>query len=279
MTTFGKFALALSAMTLAVAAQAQIGPNPTDASLEAAAGPFATASAKIATPSGYGSGTVWYPTQAGSYGIVVVGPGFTESESAISWWGARLASHGFVAVTVGTKSTLDQPESRGKQFMAALKQVISLAPTSAYKGKIDTSKQAVAGHSMGGGGTLAAARDNPTLKAALPLAPWHTTKDWSTVKVPTLIVACESDIIAPVSSHAQKFYDSLPATTPHAMVELAGQSHFCVNGSTSDANKAVDGKMAVAWLKRFMDGDTRYNQFLTVAKPTTAVSRYLTSGL
>ncbi|HET6787836.1 MAG TPA: hypothetical protein VFH49_07735, partial [Aquabacterium sp.] len=82
MNTFGKFALAFSAMTLAVAAHAQIGPNPTEASLEATAGPFATANTKVATPSGYGSGTVYYPTTAGQYGLVVVAPGFTETQSA-----------------------------------------------------------------------------------------------------------------------------------------------------------------------------------------------------
>lgn len=279
MNTFGKFALAFSAMTLAVAAHAQIGPNPTEASLEATAGPFATANTKVATPSGYGSGTVYYPTTAGQYGLVVVAPGFTETQSAISWWGPRLASHGFVVVTMGTKTTLDQPESRGKQLAAALKQVVSLGASGPFAGKIDSSKQAVMGHSMGGGGTLAAARDNPTLKAAIPLAPWHTIKTWSGVKVPTMIISCEDDIIAPVGSHADKFYSSLPATTPKALLELAGEDHFCVNSNTEAINKAVDGKMATSWLKVFMDNDARYKPFIQDSTPATNISRYLTSGL
>ena len=273
-----KCSLGLSALALAAAAHAvENGPAPTEATVTGN-GPFATASAKIATPSGYGSGTVWYPTTGTGYGVIVVGPGFTETENAINWWGARLASHGFVAVTVGTKTTLDQPESRGKQFMAALKQVISLEPTAPYKGKIDASRQAVAGHSMGGGGTLAAARDNPTLKAAIPLAPWHTLKDFSSVKVPTLVIACEKDIIAPVSSHAKRFYDSMNAATPHAFAELAGADHFCVNNITSAANKATDTKVAVSWLKVFMDGDQRYLPFIKEAKPAANLSRYLTAG-
>jgi len=279
-TALSRIALGVSALTLACAAQAvEIGPNPTEASLTATAGPLATASAKVPTPSGYGSGTVWYPTAAGQYGVVVIGPGFTEAESAINWWGPRLASHGFVVVTVGTKNPLDQPESRGKQFMAALKQVISLEATAPYKGKIDASKQGVGGHSMGGGGTLAAARDNPSLKAAIPMAPWHTTKNFSGVKVPTLIIACESDNIAPVASHAQKFYDSMNAATPHALLELAGANHSCPNSTTSAANKAVDGKMATAWLKVYMDGDTRYQTFLDEIKPAANISRFLKGGV
>jgi triacylglycerol lipase len=278
--SLAKIALATSTLVLAAAAHAvEIGPAPTEASLTATAGPLATASAKVATPNTYGSGTVWYPTAAGQYGLVVVSPGFTESESAINWWGARLASHGFVVVTMGTKTVFDQPESRGKQMMAALKQVAGLNATGPFAGKIDITKQAVAGHSMGGGGTLAAARDNPTLKAAIPLAPWHTTKNFSAVKVPTLIVACEKDIIAPVSSHAQRFYDSMSAATPHAILELVGEDHFCVNTSTEAVNKAVNGKMATAWLKVFMDNDARYKPFLAETKPSAIISRYLKVGL
>ena len=278
MQTIGKISLALSAMTLALAAQAQIGPDPTEASLTATAGPFATASTKVAAPSGYGGGTVWYPTAAGKYGVVAVAPGFTEAESAINWWGPRLASHGYVVVTIGTKTVLDQPESRGKQLTAALNQVVSLAASGPFAGKVDGSKRAVAGHSMGGGGTLAAARDNPTYKAALPLAPWHTIKTWSGVKVPTMIIACQNDIIAPVGSHAKRFYDALPATTPKGYLEIAGEDHFCVNSNTEAANKAIDGKIAVAWLKVFMDADSRYTPFLKASSPATNLSSYLTSG-
>lgn len=279
MRTLSKFSLALSAAALAWSAQAQIGPAPTEASLVAAAGPFATASTKVATPNGYGSGTVWYPTAGGQYGVVAVAPGFTESESAINWWGPRLASHGYVVVTMGTKTVLDQPESRGKQLKAAIDQVVSLAASGPFAGKVDGSKRAVAGHSMGGGGTLAAARDNPSYKVALPLAPWHTIKSWAGVKVPTMIIACESDIIAPVRSHAKRFYDELPATTPKGFLEIAGANHFCVNSSTSAANKAINGKIAVSMLKVYMDNDSRYLPFLKETKPATNLSRYLTSGI
>ena len=268
-----------ASLTALAASAAQIGPQPTDSSLLAASGPFATKSVRVAAPAGYGSGTVWYPTTAGQYGVVVVAPGFTESESAIKWWGSRLASHGFVAVTLGTKSPLDSPDSRARQMMAALKQVIGLTGTSPYKDKVDGSKRAVAGHSMGGGGALVAARDNPDLKAAIPMAPWYLTKNFSGIKVPTLIVACERDFIAPVASYAQKFYSSIKATTPHALLELAGESHLCPTGTATAASKAVEGKMAVAWLKVFMDGDARYAAFLGTAKPAANISKWLTSGI
>jgi dienelactone hydrolase len=179
---------------------------------------------------------------------------------------------------MGTKTLMDQPEARGKQMMAALKQAISLGASGAYAGKIDASRQAVMGHSMGGGGTLAAARDNPSLKAAIPLAPWHTTGNWSAVKVPTFIVACQKDVIAPVASHAFKFHNSLSASTPHAFMELSGANHFCVTNVASEAEKETQGRLAEAWLKYYVNGDTSVSSTIDVASPGSNVNRYMVIG-
>jgi dienelactone hydrolase/cytochrome c553 len=236
-------------------------------------------SVKVPTPSGYGSGTVYYPSAGSNFGIVVVAPGFVEGEGAINWWGTRLAQSGFVVVTMGTKTLFDLPDARAKQMMAALKQVIGLAPSGPYSGKIDSSRQAVMGHSMGGGGTLIAARDNPSLKAAIPLAPWNASAALGTVTVPTLIMACQSDIIAPVKSHAAKFFAALPATTPHAYLEMAGASHFCTNSTASAAIKEVTGSMAEAWLKYYVNGDTSVSGVLQPATVPAGVSVYTPPGL
>ncbi|MDO9004034.1 MAG: alpha/beta hydrolase [Aquabacterium sp.] len=256
--------LGVSALALSMAAQAQqTGPDPTEASLEKV-GPLAVANVKVATPSGYGSGTVYYPTTGSAYGLVSVTPGFVEGEWAINWLGPLLASHGFVVVTIGTNTLFDVPANRAKQMMAALKQVsaLSATPTSPFAGKVDPSRLAVMGHSMGGGGSLNAARDNPTLKAAIPLAPWETNKDYSRVTVPTLIVSCDGDIIAPVADHANKFYASLTPTLNRALMEMKDAGHFCTNGTAVPATKTMVGKYSISWLKRFVDGDTRYSPFL-----------------
>lgn len=269
-TTQSKFSrllqvsLATSALALSLGVQAQqTGADPTTASIEQA-GPLAVANVKVATPSGYGSGTVYYPTTGSAYGLVSVTPGFTEGQSAINWLGPLLASHGFVVVTIGTKTILDVPTNRAKQMMAALAQVTALSATktSPFAGKVDASRLAVMGHSMGGGGSLDAARDNPNLKASIPLAPWETTKDYSKTTVPTLIVSCESDAIAPVKDHANKFYDSFTPTLTKALLEMKGASHFCTNSSANAATKTLIGKYSISWLKRFVDGDTRYSPFL-----------------
>lgn len=241
------------------------GPDPPTALLEASAGPFTVSRTTISrtAASGYGGGTIYHPTGvAGPFGAVAIAPGYTASQSSMSWWGERLASHGFVAVTIDTNTTSDQPSSRATQLMAALRQLVTYSNTSSHPiyRKVDPNRLAVMGHSMGGGGTLIAARDNPTLKAAVPLTPWNTSTNFSGVQVPTLVVACEADSVASVSSHASPFYNSIPSSTKKAYLELDNASHFCP--ITGNSYTRILGKYGVAWLKRFVDNDTRYSPFL-----------------
>jgi predicted dienelactone hydrolase len=234
------------------------GPNPTNASLEASSGPFNTSSQNISSlsVSGFGGGTIYYPTSTseGTFGVVAISPGFTARWSSISWLGPRIASHGFVVVGIETNTTSDQPASRGRQLLAALDWA---SEDWSGSDRIDPNRQAVAGHSMGGGGTLAAAESRPSLEAAVPLAPWHTDKTWGSVQVPTLIIGGESDTIASVSSHSIPFYNSIPASSEKSYLELNGGSHFFPQTTNTPTAKQM-----VAWLKRYVDDDTRYDQFL-----------------
>ncbi|BCL17379.1 lipase [Micromonospora sagamiensis] len=234
------------------------GPAPTSAILEASRGPFATASQTVSSlsVSGFGGGVIYYPTSTseGTFGAIAISPGYTASWSSISWLGPRIASHGFVVIGIETNSIFDQPDSRGRQLLAALDYLVQ---QSSVRSRIDGTRLAVAGHSMGGGGSLEAAVSRPSLQAAVPLAPWNTDKSWSDVRVPTLIIGGEYDTVAPVSSHSEPFYTSIPATSEKAYLELNGESHFFPQSVDTPT-----AKQTVAWLKRFVDNDTRYEQFL-----------------
>jgi fermentation-respiration switch protein FrsA (DUF1100 family) len=107
---------------------------------------------------------------------------------------------------------------------------------------------------MGGGGTLSAMQQNPALKLGIPIAPWHSTKSWGSVRQPVLIVSGSSDSVASEASHADRFYDSLGGEK--AQVSLTGGSHFF----PQSVNRPL-ARYAVAWLKRFVDNDTRYSSF------------------
>ncbi|GAB2576814.1 lipase [Paractinoplanes abujensis] len=245
------------------------GPAPTTAALDASRGPYSVATENVSSlVTGFGGGTIYYPTTTsdGTFGAVAISPGFTARWSSLSWLGPRIASHGFVVIGIETNTIYDQPGSRGDQLLAALDY---LTRSSSVRSRIDTTRLAVAGHSMGGGGSLEAARTRPSLQAAVPLAPWNTTKTWSTLRVPTLIIGGESDTVAPVASHSIPFYNSIPSASEKAYLELNNASHFfpqTVNTFTA--------RLAVAWLKRFVDNDTRYDQFICPGPASTSISDY-----
>jgi dienelactone hydrolase len=260
----------------------QKGPNPTTSSLQASTGPFTYTTTTVSSTqaSGYRQGTIYHPTNVtGPFAAVAVVPGYTAYQSSISWWGPRLASHGFVVITIDTNSTSDQPSSRATQLMAALRQLTTFSNTSSHPiyRKVDPNRMGVMGWSMGGGGSLIAADNNPQLKAAIPFAPWNSSTNFSGVSVPTLIIACESDSVASVSSHASPFYNSIPTSTKKAYLEINNGSHSCAN--TGNSNSGLIGKYGVSWMKRFMDNDTRYSPYLCGAPhqadlSLTAISEY-----
>ncbi|MFE4703008.1 alpha/beta hydrolase family protein [Streptomyces sp. NPDC056738] len=247
----------------AVSAQAaanpyERGPAPTVASIEASRGSYAVSTTTVSSlsVSGFGGGTIYYPTSTadGTFGAVAISPGYTAYQSSISWLGPRLASQGFVVFTIDTLTTLDQPDSRGRQLLAALDY---LTQSSSVRTRIDSNRLGVMGHSMGGGGTLEAAKSRPSLQAAIPLTGWNLDTTWPEIKTPTLVVGADGDTIAPVATHSEPFYASLPSTLDKAYLELRGATHFTPNSSNTTI-----AKYSISWLKRFIDNDTRYEQFL-----------------
>jgi len=259
-------ALTLSILALTATAPAQAvenGPAPTLDAIKKD-GPYAVTAQKIAG-NGFGSGTIYVPNTAGKYALVAVCPGFVSGESSMTDISKRLATHGFVVVTIATNTLLDLPTSRATQLLAALKTVTSLT-TGAVVGKIDTSRQVVSGWSMGGGGTLEAAASTPGLVAAVAYAPWNTSATkYKSIKVPSAIIGATGDVIAPVSGHAQKFYDAIPTTTSKLLAVIQGSSHFFPTTAFEPASYTD-----ISWVKRFADGDTRYGQFLNVKDPGEA---------
>lgn len=273
-----KWAIGLSLMAVGALAQAQSnpyakGPDPTSSSLNASAGPFAVSTASVSSSvSGFGGGTIYYPTTAGSYAVVAVCPGFTGTQSSISWFARRLASHGFVTIAMDTNSIYDQPSSRATQLRAALNYLVN-SSSSTVRSRIDASRRGVAGHSMGGGGTLIASGQDSTLKAGIPLTPWNSSTNFSNVRVPQLIIGADGDSIAPAASHARPFYASI-TQAEKAYGELNGASHFTPNSTDERI-----GRYGVSWAKRWLDNDTRYTDFLcgsahTAYATTSRFDRY-----
>ena len=66
--------------------------------------------------------TVYYPTDApGPIGGVAIAPGFTEEQRHISWWGPRLASHGYAVVVLDTNDRRERPDARAAALLAGVR--------------------------------------------------------------------------------------------------------------------------------------------------------------
>src|SRR5690606_37891091 len=124
----------------------------------------------------YKQATIYYPAnKAEPFGAIAISPGFTQGQEDMSWWGPRLASHGFAVLTLDTNERRDYPHLRAAALVAALDVLEgeNSRDGSPLKGKLDTDKLAIMGHSMGGGGTLLAAHEHSDrIRAAIPFTPW-----------------------------------------------------------------------------------------------------------
>lgn len=234
------------------------GPNPSESLIEQRRGNYDIAQRSISrfSSDGFRDGTIYYPTDTsdGKFGVIAISPGYTAGESSIAWLGSRIASFGFVVVTINTTTRYDQPRQRSTQLLAALDHAMN---DSVVGPLIDPERQAVMGHSMGGGGALQAAESRPEIDAVVALTPWNLKKNWSGVDAATLIIGAERDTVASVRTHSIPFYESLTQAEQRGYLELRGASHFAPNVSNTTI-----AKYSIAWMKRYLDNDDRYDQFL-----------------
>ena len=248
------------------------GPDPTVELVESPVGPFEVETVLVpATVDGFGGGEIDYPVDEDySFGGIAVVPGFGIDRSQLEWYGPRLASHGFVVFLIETNSVWDVPDQRGEQLIAALDYMTT---ESSVVDVVDPKRLAVMGYSFGGGGVIHATRLKPDLKAAIPLAMWFWDNDQSASAVPHLLISCEIDFEN--DAHTGAVYDSLPDSTPKAMMEIAGADHQCItqDGSTQEQKTAI-ARMMISSLKRHMDGDGRYEPFICPEEGASIASRF-----
>ncbi len=285
-TLFGAVALAAATLlsTSALAAGYEKGPEPTAALLNAT-GPYELGSYKIsatdAKAHNYGGATVYYPKASGeTFGVVAMMPGFLAFQAVYDGLVKKMASHGFVVINLDSVARGDFPDVRAKAVLGGLKHVVDMAKAGQvpYAAVTDVSRRAVVGNSMGGGAVLSAGVLDPTLKAVVALQPWHTTQSFAGITTPTLVVACEKDTIAANKQHSDVFYASLSPTLPRAEIEVKGASHLCSTFLGSKAQLVTAGKSTVAWLKRFLDEDMRYDAMVKGGINQGEFSRFVVEG-
>ncbi len=216
----------------------------------------------------FSAATIFYPLTlsfAPPFGAAVLMPGYTGTQENYDWWGPLLASLGIAVMIVDTNTPQDSLAQRRDALVAAvdfLRRENSDA-TSPIEGKIDTSKLAILGHSLGGGAILHAASTlGDQIQAAIPLLPYccelgqSFDGDFADLTVPTMIVATATDTIAPPAEHAALLYNAIADGTDRAYVEFATGTHNLPTNAGEDL--ASLGHFAIAWLKLHLDGDQRF---------------------
>lgn len=221
-------------------------------------GPFSVARKHVPRQlaNGFGGGTIHYPTNAGGCGLlggIAVIPGYVSYENSIKWWGPRLASWGFVVITINTNSIYDDPDNRATQLSAALDHIID---DSTVGNQIDSQRLGAIGWSMGGGGALRLATERSAVRAIIPQTPYHN-KDYADMNTPALFISCQNDRIASNKKHSNIFYNN--ASGPRMKIEIKNGSHFC---PSYRFNEILLSKPGIAWMHRYINDDTRFDKFL-----------------
>ncbi|GLH96476.1 poly(ethylene terephthalate) hydrolase family protein [Phytohabitans aurantiacus] len=249
----------------------QRGPDPTPASISANRGTFATAQTSVGSGNGFGGGVIYYPTDTsqGRFGAIAVVPGYTATWAAEgAWMGHWLASFGFVVIGIDTNSRNDWDNARGTQLLAALDY---LTQRSSVRDRVDASRTAVMGHSMGGGGAMYAAQQRPSLKAAIGLAPAIFSANTANVRVPTMLLSGQNDGTVTPSSVVSN-YNKIPSGVEKAYLELSGAGH-----GFPTSNNTTMMRNVIPWFKIFVDSDTRYTQFLCPLGNWSGIRSYQSS--
>ena len=185
------------------------------------------------------SATIYHPTlETKAHACIVIVSGFGCGEHSMAAWGPFYASHGIVAMTIGTPSPYkDFPAQRCQALLDAVGalQAEHTRAGSLLEGRLAVDRCAVQGWSLGGGAVLLAALEKPSLKCVIALSP-HTGNDHRllgnlTDVVPTLFLVGEKDTVSPAHTFAWPQYRNTAA--PSLIFEIANGDHCAANGPSS----------------------------------------------
>jgi hypothetical protein len=230
------------------------GDAPSDLTL--AAGPFKTMTLVVAT------GTIHYPVgaQPPFAGVAVCG-GFLNTGPEMDSWGSFYASYGIVT-NVTTTGAADTPDIRATALLGAIKALKdeNMKAGSPLMGMM-SGRYGTSGYSMGGGGTTIATGTDQTLKTSVGMAPWGGVG--TGIKTPTLLFCGAADTVAPCDM-ASGAYSGIPAPTPKILVTLTGTDHLQWVGSNTAPGSGAAAKLALAFQKVYLEGDTRWKPLLSM---------------
>jgi pimeloyl-ACP methyl ester carboxylesterase len=182
----------------------------------------------------------------GQFPVVVFGHGFLMAWDRYDYLWKHLVARGYVCVLPRTEGNTSPDHTK---FGADLRFLANLFGTqlnttagSLFAGYL-LNKVAIMGHSMGGGASFLAAKNNTQITTLVNFAAANTNPPSISaaafVSVPSLVIAGEKDCVAAPATNQVPMYDTLPNTITKYYVEIKKGSHcqFASQGSVCETGE------------------------------------------
>jgi dienelactone hydrolase len=208
------------------------------------------------------------------YPAVSVGHGFVIGAANYDLIAAQLIPFGFVVALVNTETGFapnHQEFGLDLAFVTHALQQESQNSTSVLYNIVNQEREAIIGHSMGGGAAWLAAASDPLIDAVVGLAPAETNPSAinaaASVYCNTLVFSGSEDAVTPPSDNHQPIFDGTNGCK--TFVSLTGGSHcgFIDSGTLCDFGEPLGGSLAradqqeaylmmmTAWLRYFLNAE------------------------
>ena len=208
------------------------------------------------------------------YPAIAVGHGFVIGAANYSLIAEQLIPFGFIVALVNTETGFaPSHENFGLDlaFVTHALQQESLNSTSILHNVVHQEREAIIGHSMGGGAAWLAAASDPLIDAIVGLAPAETNPSAiaaaSSVNCNSLVFSGSEDAVTPPADNHQPIFDGTNGCK--TFVSLTGGSHcgFIDSGTLCDFGEPLGGSLAradqqeayltmmTAWLRYFLNGE------------------------
>lgn len=208
------------------------------------------------------------------YPAVAVGHGFVIGAANYDIIAEQLIPFGFIVALVNTEAGFapnHQEFGLDLAFVTHALQQESQNSTSILYNIVNQEKEAIIGHSMGGGAAWLAAASDPLIDAIVGLAPAETNPSAiaaaASVNCNSLIFSGSEDAVTPPAENHQPIFDG--SNGCKTFVSLTGGSHcgFIDSGTLCDFGEPLGGSLSradqqdayltlmTAWLRHFLNSE------------------------